>query len=153
MSTPGPLSKDQLKRLAILEPKLRLCVKAADLTTAKLITAEIQLLLRPSGHETRLLQSKNWLFETAMEANSIAFAKSGFEGTIKKSSEGTRLNLEATSLLAICYLREKNLDKARPLITRAVRNIGNIKSEQRRKQFHSRLIDRLEEECILIGLR
>ncbi|MGY2137577.1 hypothetical protein ACW9I8_13325 [Pseudomonas reactans] len=153
MSTPGPLSKDQLKKLALLEPKLRLCVKSGDLDTAKSITTEIQLLLRPSGHETRLLQSKNWLFETAMEANNIHFAKMGFEGTIKKSAEGTRLNLEATSLLAICYLREKNLDKARPLITKAVRNIGNIKSEQRRKQFHSRLIDRLEDECILIGLR
>lgn len=153
MSTPGPLSKDQLKRLAILEPKLKLCVKSGDLNSAKLITTEIQLLLRPSGHETRLLQAKNWLFETALEANSVTYAIAGFEGIIKKSANETRLNLEATSLLAICYLREKNLNKARPLIINAVRNIGNIKSEQRRKQFHTRLIDRLEEECILIGLR
>lgn len=148
-----PLTQDQTKKLAVLEPRLKLCVKSANLYLAKQITAEIQLLLRPTGHETRLLQAKNWLFETAMEANSITYAKLGFEGVIKKSSEGTRLNLEATSLLAICYLREKNLVKARELITKAVRNIGNIKSDERRKQFHKRLIERLEEESILVGLK
>ncbi|MCP3751486.1 hypothetical protein [Pseudomonas sp. SBB6] len=153
MSTPPPLSQDQLKKLALLEPSLRLCVKSANLDRAKDITYKIQLILRPTGHETRLLHSKNWLFETAMEANNLSFAKLGFEGIIKKANEGTRLSLEATSLLAICYLREKNLEKAAPLIIKAISNIGNIKSEERRKQFHRRLIERLEEESILVGLR
>ncbi|MCP1466578.1 hypothetical protein [Pseudomonas sp. S3E17] len=153
MPKPPPLTKYQTNKLAVLEPRLKLCVRSANLDLAKQITAEIQLLLRPTGHEVRLLQSKNWLFETAMEANSILFAKLGFEGVMKKSSEGTRLNLEATSLLAICYLREKNLIKARELIIKAIRNIGNIKSDERRKQFHKRLIERLEEESILVGLQ
>jgi hypothetical protein len=152
MSTP-PLSKEQSQKLAILEPQLKLCVRSANLQRAKEITTKIQLLLRPTGHETRLLKAKNWLYETAMEANSITYAKLGFEGTIKKSNEGTRLNLEATSLLAICYMREKNLERARSLIIKAVKSIGVIKSEDRRKQFHKRLMERLEEESILIGLK
>jgi hypothetical protein len=87
-----------------------------------------------------------------MEANNITFAKMGFEGNIQKSNPKTRLHLEATALLAICYLREENLDKARSLIIKAVENINNIKSVERRQQFHKRLIQRLEDESILVGL-
>lgn len=147
------LTKEQKKKLAILEPQLKSCVKSADLDRAKKVTAKIQNLLRPTGHETRILQAKNWLYETAMEANSLTFAKMGFEGTIQKSNKNTRLHLEAISLLAICYLREANLEKSRDLIVRAVESITNIKSEDRRKQFHNRLIERLEEESILVGLK
>jgi hypothetical protein len=146
------LTDEQKAKLAVLEPRLRLCVRSADLDKAKIITAEIQQLLRPTGHETRLLQAKNWLYETAMEANNLTFAKMGFEGTIQKSNPTTRLYLEASSLLAICYLRESNFSKARELIVRAVDSINNIKSIERREQFHKRLIERLEEESILVGL-
>ncbi|MFW7340517.1 hypothetical protein V0R37_03120 [Pollutimonas sp. H1-120] len=152
MAYKTPLSKEQKEKLANLEPRLVSCVKSANLREAKLITAEIQLLLRPTGHETRLLQAKNWLYETAMEANSITFAKLGFEGNIQKSGPRTRLHLEATSLLAICYLRERNIDRARELIAKAVDDISCIRSESKRKQFHERLIARLEEESILLGL-
>ena len=131
---------------------MKSCVRAADLKRAKTITLKIQDLLRQTGHETRILQAKNWLYETAMEANSLTFAKMGFEGTIQKSNPRTRLNLEATSLLAICYLREGNFQKARELIIRSVENINNIKTDARREQFHNRLIKRLEEESILVGL-
>lgn len=146
------LTKEQKEKLAVLEPQLKSCVRSADLGKAKKITAKIQNLLRPVGHETRVLQAKNWLYETAMEANSLTFAKMDFEGTIQKSNPRTRLNLEAASLLAICYLREGNFDKARELIVRSVENINNIASDERREQFHKRLIERLEEESILVGL-
>lgn len=152
MQTDKKLTKEQKENLALLEPKLKLCVKFADFENAKKITAKIQILLRESGHETRLLQAKNWLYETAMEANNITFARMGFEGNIQKSSEYTRLNLEATSLLAICYLREQNISKAQELIIKAVNKINNIKSDEKRKQFHQRLLQRLEEESILLGL-
>lgn len=87
-----------------------------------------------------------------MEANNFHYAALGFEGTINKSNPSTRLNLEATALLGICYLREGNLPKARQLITRAVQSISNIKSDERRTQFHKRFLQRLEEESILSGL-
>jgi len=152
MQKPPPLTKEQKEKLAVLVPQLKLCVKFADLDKAKRIAAQIQELLRPTGHETMVLQAKNWLYETAMEANSLTYAKMGFEGTIQKSSAKTRLNLEATSLLAICYLREQNSEKARELIIKAIDNINNIKSDERRRQFHRRLLEKLEEESILVGL-
>ncbi len=152
MSKIPNLTKNQKEKLALLEPELKSCVKYAKLEKAKKITAQIQELLRPTGHETRLLQAKNWLYETAMEAGKLTFARMGFEGTIKKSSANTRLHLEATSLLAICYLREQNIEKSREFIIKAVKNINNIKSDDRRRQFHKRLLERLEEESILIGL-
>lgn len=152
MQKPPPLTKEQKEKIAVLEPQLKLCVRSADLAKAKKITVQIQELLRPTGHETMILQAKNWLYETAMESNNLTYAKMGFEGTIQKSSPRTRLNLEATSLLAICYLREQNTEKARELIIKAVENINNIKSDERRKQFHRRLLERLEEESILVGL-
>jgi len=152
MQKPPPLTKEQKEKLAILGPQLKLCVKSANLEKAKIITGQIQELLRPTGHETMVLQAKNWLYETAMEANSLTYAKMGFEGTIQKSSPKTRLNLEATSLLAICYLREQNSEKARELIIKAIDNINNIKSDEKRRQFHRRLLEKLEEESILVGL-
>lgn len=147
------LTKEQKEKLAVWERQLKACVRSANLNRAKKITTSIQELLRPTGHETRILQAKNWLYETAMEANNLTFAKMGFEGSIQKSDKRTRLNLEATSLLAMCYLRESNIDKARDLIVQAVENINNIKSNQKREQFHKRLIERLEEESILVGLK
>lgn len=152
MTRPAPLSIEQKRVLSKLEPALRICVESADLEKAKEITEKIQAILRPTGHETRLLQAKNWLYETALEAGNLTYAKMGFEGTIQKSSPRTRLHLEAVSLLAICYLRERNIKKARELIVKAVKNINHIKSDARRKQFHRRLITRLEEESILVAV-
>jgi hypothetical protein len=107
MPIPPPLTQDQTKKLAVLEPRLKLCVRSANLYLAKQLTAEIQLLLKPTGHETRLLQAKNWLYETAMEANSITFAKLGFEGSIKKALKGQGLisKLHHCWRFAICEKR------------------------------------------------
>ncbi|MGY5464833.1 hypothetical protein [Citrobacter koseri] len=146
------LTDFQRKNLSILEPQLRSCVKTADLKKAKFLTIKIQEILRPTGHETRLLQAKNWLYETALEAGNVEFAKAGFKGTMYKSSSRTRVNLEATAFLAICFLRESNIAEARVFIYKAVDNISNITSESRRKQFHKRLLQRLEEESLLAGL-
>ncbi len=151
-SRPPPLTSKQKSELSILEPALKDCVKTGNLNKAKSIASKIQKLLRPTGHETRLLQAKNWLYETAMEINNLTYAKMGFEGTRKLSSINTRVYLEATSLLGICYIREQNIEKARPLIQEAVDKINNIKSNTRRRQFHKRLLVRLEEESILSGL-
>lgn len=152
MSENQNLSTEQKRALAVLEPQLRLCIKSADLEKAKKITAKIQEILRPTGHGTRLLQAKNWLYETAMEANNFYFATTGFIGTRQKSNTGTRLHLEATALLGICYLRTGDITNARLLITEASLSINSIKSEARRTQFHKRFLQRLEEESILFGL-
>ncbi len=107
--------------------------------------------MRPTGHETRLMQAKNWYFEAEMEAGNYQIATSGFTGIRARVSKRTRIYLEATSLLAICHLRQKNLDEAEPLIHEAL-NSKAISGEKRRKQFINKLTERFEEEGALAAL-
>lgn len=146
------LTKEQKEQLAVLEPALRDCVRTGNLSKAKEITGKIQLILRPTGHETRLLQAKNWLYECAIEANNLSFAEMGFIGTRKLASPQTRLYIEATALLGICHLRKGEFQRAKELIIESVQKINHITSDARRHQFHQRLLIRLEEESILAGL-
>lgn len=112
----------------------------------------LQETLRSTGHHTRLLKAKNWLYECAIEAGQYSFAERGFIGTRKLTNRNTRIYLEATGLLAICFLRRDKLDQAKPLVREALDRVRNIKSERKRQQFHSRFLLRLEEECVLAGL-
>jgi len=153
MVRPPRLTSVQKRRLGVLEPALRNSVRMGDYRSAKQITLDIQELLRPTGHETRLMQAKNWLFEAALEAGQLQIAKQGFEGVRKKTSKRTRVNLEATALLAICFLRERNLKAAEPLIAEVLQNDSVIRSDRRRRQFRVRTHQRFIEEGLLAGLR
>lgn len=152
MSKTPTLTKEQKELLSELEPALRACVKLADCENAEIIMHKIQKVLRPTGHITRLLQAKNWYYECVLESGQVEYAISGFTGNMKKSSSNTRLHLEALTLLGICYLRKKDIDNARLNIQKAMVKINNIKSDEKRRQFHKRFIERLEEESILVGL-
>lgn len=152
MASTPILTKEQKELLSELEPALRSCVKLADCENAEIIIHRIQKILRPTGHITRLLQAKNWYYECALESGQIEFAISGFTGTMKKSAPTTRLHLEALTLLGICYLRKKDIINAKLYIQKAIVKINNITSNDRRRQFHKRFIERLEEESILVGL-
>lgn len=152
MSKTPLLTKEQKELLSELEPALRACVKLADCENAEIIMRKIQQVLRPTGHVTRLLQAKNWYYECALESGQIEYAISGFTGNIKKSAPSTRLHLEALTLLGICYLRKKDFDNAKLHIEKAMDKINNIKSDEKRHQFHKRFIERLEEESILVGI-
>src|ERR1051325_5758591 len=52
------LTEVQRKRLAVLEPKLKAAARLGQYDKAIAITADIQELLRPTGHEMRLQQVK-----------------------------------------------------------------------------------------------
>jgi len=97
------------------------------------------------------MQAKAWLFEAAMEAGQVSAAEPGFIGIRKKMSPGSRLYLEATTLLAICYLRQKNLEKASPFISEVLRS-RNIRSESGRRHFLRQAVARFEEEGLLAAL-
>jgi hypothetical protein len=150
--TTQPLSEKQKKQLSKLEPELRCASARRDFHACEQITASIQQLLRPTGHETRLMQSKNWLFETAMEVGKLDYAIRGFIGVRQKVSKTTRLYLEATALLAICYLRKRDLDGARPYMIAALRCEKNIRSENKRSEFKVNLAKRFDEEALLVSL-
>lgn len=155
MPRPPRLTDRQKTQLKRLEPVLRDAARRGDYETAKLIAAEIQDVLRPTGHETRLMQAKNWLFQAAMEADKItSVAIPGFTGVRKKMRPQTRVYLEATALLATCHLRLNNLDKAEPYVAEALRRVdSNITSSKRRIQFKKRMIARFEAEWVLATLR
>ena len=146
------LSDEQKRQLRLLEPSLRLASARRDFEECERLTAYIQNILRPSGHETRLMQSKNWLFETAMEVGKVDYAIRGFVGVRQKVAKSTRLYLEATSLLAICYLRKRDFAKARPYMVEALRCEKNIKSETRRSEFKVSLARRFDEEALLSSI-
>jgi len=147
------LTEDQKKKLSILEPLLRSAADARDFDEAKKITIRIQNVIRPTGHETRLMQSKNRLFEVAMEVGNLTTAINGFIGVRKKISNRTRLYLEATSLLAICYLRKKDLNSARPYMVEAFNCEKNISSEAKRSIYRVALAKRFNDEALLASLQ
>ncbi|MEH6467123.1 MAG: hypothetical protein V7722_05790 [Porticoccus sp.] len=152
MSTPPVLTNEQKQQLKLLEPSLQLASARRDFEECKRLTTKIQNLLRPTGHETRLMQSKNWLYETAMEVGKVEYAIRGFVGVRQKASNVTRLYLEATALLAICYIRKSDLDKARPYMVEALRCEKNIKSDRKRSEFKVGLAKRFDEEALLSSI-
>lgn len=154
MTRPPNLTPEQKRRLRNLEPVLRSAARRGDYESAKRVTAEIQAVLRPTGHETRLMKAKNWLFEAALEAGHInSVAIPGFEGVRRKTDPKTRVYLEATALLAICHLRRADFDAAEPYMAESIQKEFNIASPQRRAQFRRRMIDRFEREWVIATLR
>jgi len=98
------------------------------------------------------MESKNRLFEVAMETGSLNTAINGFIGVRSKVASSTRLYLEATALLAICYLRKKDIDKARPYMVEALQCEKNISSDAKRSEFKLSLAKRFDEEALLATL-
>lgn len=150
---PPKLTEKQKERLRILEPKLKLAISERDYNTAKSLVVDLQSLLRPTGHITRLLQSKNRFYELALELNELYTATTGFEGIRKAASENTRIHLESTALLAICHLRKEDIEKAKPLIQEVLTNDKVIKSERTRTKFRNEIIERFNQETTLFSLK
>ncbi len=147
-----PLSKKQKERLKILEPKLENAVKNQDFNTAKDIVIDIQTILRPTQHFVRLIQAKNKLYELAIELNKLDFALNGLLSNKKVVNENTRIHLETISLIAICNLRMKEVEKAKEYIKSVLQNHTVIKTQRTREIFHSEIINRFNEEVALATL-
>lgn len=150
---PPKLTDKQKNRLKILEPKLKRAINKKDLATSKILTADIQSVLRPTGHLTRLIESKNRLYGLAIELDEIKFAKRGLSSNRKATNKNTRTNLEATALYAICFLRENDIENAKPLIKEVLKNDKVIKSERTRAIFRKAIIERFNEEITLCSLK
>lgn len=149
----NPLTDKQKERLKILEPKLDIAVQNREYQVAKSLVSDIQNILRPTLHYVRLCQSKNKLFELAIELGEFDFAISGLQSNLKVLNVRTRIHLETTSLLAICYVRMQEIEKAKPYIRDVLTNQTVIKSERTRLIFHSEIINRFNEEVALCTLK
>jgi hypothetical protein len=152
MPSPPSLTEAQKVRLAILEPALRTAVYGADYKRAKAIAADIQVLLRATGHETRLMRAKTWLFEAALNAGELYTAEAGFRGIRAKTAENTRVHLEATALLVVCLLRQRKISEAEPLIAMVLHGKA-IKDPDRRRNFLQSVTTRFELESYLSAVQ
>jgi len=153
MKRPPPLTDAQKRRIKSLEPRLRNAARTGNFANAKALAVELQGILRPTGHHMRLFQSKNWLYEAALEDDKIGLASQGFEGIRTAVKTSTRLYLEATALLAVCHLRKGDIEAAKPYMAEVLGNTDIIQSDFQRRSFKRRLIDRFDEEAILASLR
>ncbi len=153
MPRPPKLTEKQRQRLKILEPKLQMAITKRNLVAAKSLVVDIQELLRPTGHVARLVQSKNKLYELGLELGEIDFAITGLSSNRTVVSNQTRLHLEATALLAICYLRKEDIEKAKPLIREVLLNETVIKSLRTRRIFKTEIIERFNQEVSLYSLK
>jgi hypothetical protein len=148
-----PLSTKQKERLKILEPKLDLAIYHRDYIVAKSLVFDIQNILRSIQHYVRLCISKNKLYELSIEFDDFYFAISGLLSNRQVLSERTRIYLETTALLAICYVRMQEIESAKPFIKEVLTNHTVIKSERTRRIFHSEIINRFNEEVALCSLK
>lgn len=146
------LTEIQKERLKRLEYKLQLATYNRDLKTAKELTLDIQGILRPLRKEARLMQAKNWLYETAIEAKEYEYAIDGLKAVKLKTNKQTRVHLEATALLAIAYLRKNDFENAKPFIKDVLQNDKVIKSEKKRTEFRKEIINRFNEEVALFAM-
>lgn len=150
---PPKLTDKQKERLKILEPKFLKSINDKDLIISKELAFDIQNVLRPTGHITKLITIKNRLYELAIELNELDFAIDGFNSGLKHIAKNTRVYLETSALLAICYLRKEDLENAKPLIKEVLTNDNIIKSERTRKIFKKEMIERFDEEIALYSLK
>jgi hypothetical protein len=147
------LSDIQKRRLAILKPQFDKAIFSKDLQIAKIVLNDIQSTLNLNNHTTLLAQYRNWFFELALDSDQYALAESGFISVRRSVSKNTRIHLEATALLAICYLRLSNVEKAKPLIKEVLHNDHIIKTERTRRVFNKNIIQRFDEEVALYSLK
>lgn len=147
-----PLNEAQKKRLTALEDRLKTCLRTGAYEESVEITKDIQDIFSDDRTNHRLLKAKLWYFEIELLANRHSFAEAGLVGIIDLANEKTKLRLEAQTLLAICYLRQRLVEKAKPLVREVFNSVNSIQSERSRRLFQRKLLQRLEEECVLSSL-
>lgn len=147
------LTEQQKKRLKILQPQFKKAIEQKDIKSAKVVMKDIQEVLALTNNTTKQAEVKSHLFELALELEDFDFAIKGFIGIRQLINNNTRIYLEATVLLAICYLRIENYDSAKPLIQEALRNDKVIKSQRTRILFKKGIIERFDEEVALYSLK
>lgn len=143
---------EHLEELRPLEEKLKRAQNTGCVSEAEEAMKAIQRLLNPYGNHHRLLECRLWYFETLLDANQTAFAESGFSGIRQKTNRRTRLYLEATFFLAVCYLRQKKIPLAKTFIREVLAELNKEQSPDTRRLLQKRVIDRIEEEAVLAEL-
>lgn len=152
MARPKKIPTGQLEVVRSLEDQLEQAAREGKLIDAKTKLDNLKPILNKYNHHARLLQAYLKLYEGALESWNLGVAKRGLEFVRRESNKNTRIYLEATTLLAICYLRERDTIAAEPLMAEVLRNEEVIKSISRRIVFRREIIDRFDQEGALAAL-
>lgn len=147
------ISRTQSRELRKLETELDRSLLANDFELARGVISRITAILRPLQQETRLLKYKNWYFQALMDHGDTDRAIQGFLGIRRRTSKQTRVRLEATTLLAIAFLRSNQVERAKPLIIEVMSLNHVIKSPSRRQEFRKLVYDRFDEEIVLAACK
>ena len=145
------LTEAQKNRFKRLENALSEACNSGDLESAKSYAADIRSFAKSTNQNSRWLLNLTKLCEAAINYRDYNFAIQHLQSVLVNSNRQTRLRIEAHALLAIAYIRTKNISDSKVQITKAIENIKNIKSENSRKVFYEKLVTRMEEEAILYG--
>lgn len=152
MPRPTKIPPEKLNHVKVLEAQLEKYALAGELKRAKLALDKLKGLLKPHHHEARLLEGYLKLYEAALESWQLDTAKRGFQFVRDNANQNTRLYLEATTLLALTHLREKNTFSAEPLMAEVLQNETVIKSDAQRDIFRKEVIERFDQEGALAAL-
>jgi hypothetical protein len=142
----------QLARVRDLEDSLTRAANSGDLRKAKLALDDLKSILQKYHHESRLFENYLRLYEAALEHWDLALAKRGFRFVRENVGRKTRLYLEATVLLAITHLRERDLFAAQPYMAEVLQDEKTIGSENQRQLFRAEVIGRFDQEGAIAAL-
>jgi hypothetical protein len=143
----------QKERATRLEIQLLSASNRLDVNAAKTIVKDLEDIYTRFRQHNLLGIAKNKLYEIALDAGDFKFAEEGLLMARLEFTKNTRMWLEATSLLAICYLRINNFQTAQRLISEVLTNKQAIKSEAKRRKFRQAAIERFKEEAVLFAIK
>jgi len=147
------LTEIQKNRLKSLDPQFKSAIAERKLDVAKIVIRDIRDVLNQTNNKTKLSQYKNQLYELALDSGDYDFAEKGFLEVRHLVNSTTRIHLEATALLAICYLRTEKYEESKVYIEEVLKNDKVIKTERTRNSFKKNIIQRFDEEVALFSLR
>lgn len=147
------LSKEQKEKLHKLEADLTSATMSHNFSRARNAINEAHRLLKPLGQNCRLAVIKcrycEFLINEQKEQDAILILN-GIRQILNKTTRGY---LEATALLAICYLRQGEIVTAKPFMKEVLSNDSVIKSDFQRRQFQKIILQRFDEETVIAALR
>lgn len=152
MSRQKKIPESEKQKVQELEKRILENSQIGNLQKAKRALNDLRPILEKYDQKARLLQGYLYLYEGALESYDLEVAKRGFQFVRDQANKKTRLYLEATSLLAITYLRGKDLFSAEPLMHEVLNNDNFIKSAKQRKIFIAELVDRFDREGAVTAL-
>lgn len=146
------LTAKQLGVLKIEERKLRRFCQLGEIQLAEESLRKIQAAFIDCRSHKRILTAKLHFAEALIDSREWSNAKSFASSVAKRATIGSRVYINAVSLLAVCELRQGDVFLAQKHVIYVTENAHKIKSERKRQQFLERLQSRIKEECIISQL-